>query len=264
MQPTKISIFSRPRLRGLIAAHRDNLLLHAAATVAAKYLRAYSNEANWSFEYNGEQHALRVMLEAHAGCLLDVGANVGEWALMAHTLDPARPIHAFEISPTTFQSLSDKLAGIPNCVLNNLGLSDSERELDLHYYPDSPDRSSLLKQSDGFRKDTERVRVITGDAYIRSHGIDGIAFLKIDVEGHEMAVLEGFRDSIDSGQISAIQFEHGPAHVLSRHFLGDFVEFLSQRRYELFRIFPGNLEPLLYDYATSETCGPGNYLAVRA
>jgi len=46
-----------------------------------------------------------------------------------------------------------------------------------------------------------------------------------------------------------MQFDHGQAHVLSRHFVGDFVEFLSQRKYEVFRIFPGNLEPLLYDYA---------------
>lgn len=260
----KITAIGRPRLRGLIATYRDNLVLRAASMVASKYLRAYNNEANWSFQYNGEQDALRLILQRHSGCLLDVGANVGEWALMAHALDPARPIHAFEISPATFQFLSSRLAKVANCVVNNVGLSDDEGTIDLYYYPDSPDRSSLLKQPDGLRKETQRVRVITGDAYIRSRGIDEVAFLKIDVEGHEMATLQGFRGSIEAGLISAIQFEHGPAHVLSRHFLGDFVDFLSQRRYEVFRIFPGKLEPLLYDYSISETYGAGNYLAVRS
>lgn len=263
LSPVTLKKLSLARFRSLVAAHRDKPLLRAAATACAKFLRAYNNEANWSFVDNGEQYALHTILQRHAGCVFDAGAHVGKWALMAHALDPARPIHAFEISPVTFRHLSDNLVGITTCVLNNVGLSDYEGERDLHYYPESPDRSSLVEQPDGFEKVTQRVRAITGDAYIQSRGIAEIAFLKVDVEGHEMAVLTGFQHSIELGQIAAIQFEHGPAHVLSRHFLGDFVQFLVVRKYELFRIFPAHLEPLLYDYAIAETFGLANYLAVR-
>lgn len=254
---------NRPRFRGLVASHRSNMLMRIAATVAEKYLRAYNNEANWSFRFNGEQDALSVMLRKHAGCLIDVGANVGDWTLMAHAIDPSRPIHAFEVSPTTFQLLSARLSTVDKCVANNVGLSNKSDELELQYYPDSPDRSTLLRLSDRLRKETERVRVISGDDYIESHGIEKVAYLKIDVEGHEMAVIEGFERSIGCGKIAVIQFEHGPAAVLSRQLLGDFVEYLAARRYEVFRIFPGNCEPLVYDYATSETFAPINYLAIR-
>ncbi len=194
-------------------------MLRIAAALAAKYLRAFNNEANWSFTFNGEQDALRLMLRKHPGCVIDVGANVGEWTLMAHALDRSRRIYAFEISPTTFQILSRRLATIDNCVVTNVGLSNSAREVELQYYPDSPDRSSLLTLSDGFHKEVERVRVIPGDAYLQSHSIDRVAYLKIDVEGHEMAVLQGFSRSIEAGKIAAIQFEHGPATILSRHYL---------------------------------------------
>jgi FkbM family methyltransferase len=256
-----VAFIQRACLRGLVAAYRDNVIFRGVATLAEKYLRAFNNEANWAFCYNGEQWALQQILDHHEGCLFDVGANVGAWTLMAHRIDSSRTIHAFEISPLTFQSLAQNVIGLDNCVLNAIGLSDQEGELKLQYYLDSPDRSSLIALPDNFVKETQKVRVLAGDAYISAHAIDKIAFLKIDVEGHEMAVLKGLRETLETGQIAAIQFEHGPAHVLSHHSLGDFDAFLSKHNYDLFRIFPRKLEPFHYNY--TENYGPGNYLAIR-
>jgi FkbM family methyltransferase len=181
--------------------------------------------------------------------------------MMARRLDGRRPVHAFEISPSTFRTLASNLSGLSGCVLNNIGLSDHEGELNLQYYPSSPDRSSLIVQDDGFTKEIQPVRVTTGDAYIQTHNIDRIAFLKIDVEGHEMSVFSGLRHALDTNKIVAIQFEHGPAHVLVNHSLGDFVTFLSERQYEMFRIFPKKLEPFVYNYR--DMYGPTNFLAIR-
>lgn len=254
-------ILDRARLRGYIAARRHNLLFRAAAAAADKYLRAYNNEANWSFKYNGEENAVRGILGSHQGCVFDVGANIGQWTLMTKRVDASRFIHAFEISPQTFRTLTTNINGIPGCSLNNVGLSDHAGDLDLHYYPSSPDRSSLIDQPDGFFKEIQPVRVITGDSYIQEHGIDLIAFLKMDVEGHEMSVLSGLRTTLDSEKVVAIQFEHGPAHTLTKHSLGDFIAFFAERGYEIFRIFPNSIEPFHYDYC--ETYGPTNYLALR-
>jgi hypothetical protein len=130
---------ARDRLRGFVAAHRDNLVFRAVARAADKYLRAYNNESNWAFRYNGEENALREILCLYEGCVFDVGANVGHWTRMARQLDAKRPIHAFEISPSTFRTLASNLSGLSGCVLNNIGLSDREGELNLQYYPSSPD-----------------------------------------------------------------------------------------------------------------------------
>jgi FkbM family methyltransferase len=183
---------------------------------------------------------------------------------MAHMVDPGRPIHSFEISPTTFALLLENLRGIQPCIVNQLGLSDTEAEVELHYYPDSSERSSLIELPDGFRKEIQKVHVTTGDAYLRTANVAQVAFLKIDVEGHEMAVLKGFSEAIQEGRVSAVQFEHGPAHVATRHFLGDFVEFFACRGYNLYKIFPRKLEPLIYSFENSERYTGSNYVAVRS
>jgi hypothetical protein len=46
--------------------------------------------------------------------------------------------------------------------------------------------------------------------------------LKIDIEGMETEVLHGFEAILNAGLIQAVQFEHGPYHIVARHFLGDF------------------------------------------
>jgi hypothetical protein len=43
--------------------------------------------------------------------------------------------------------------------------------------------------------------------------------------------------------------------------LGDFVTFLSERQYDLFRAFPKKLERFHYNYR--DTYGPTNFLAIR-
>lgn len=257
------TIFPTDRLRSMIAANRRNPLLRAVAAASVKYLRAYNNELNWSVGINGERSALKSVLADNPGCIIDVGANIGQWATMVRSFDQDRPIHCFEISPVTFGALQKRASKLGNCVLNQIGLSDRENELELNYYPDSPDRSSVIRQPDGFRKETQKVRVTTGDAYVRDAGIDAIAFLKIDVEGHELAVLAGFDQSLRSGRIAAVQFEHGPAHVISRHFLADFVSFFEARSYAVMEIFPNAMSPLNYSHETSENFTGRNYLAVR-
>jgi hypothetical protein len=61
-------------------------------------------------------------------------------------------------------------------------------------------------------------------------------FLKIDVEGHELAVLKGLGDFIYD--IKVIQFEFGGTDIDSRVFFQDFWRFFMNKEFDLYRLTP--------------------------
>ena len=97
--------------------------------------------------------------------------------------------------------------------------------------------------------DTERVRVRTLDSFCAAKGIEHIDFLKLDVEGHEVAVLRGAQTTLDRGAISMIQFELGPANIYSRTYFYNFWSMLSDK-YDLFESF---LKALFLSHTTAST-----------
>ena len=90
---------------------------------------------------------------------------------------------------------------------------------------------------------SQEVKLRTVAGYVHEAGVRVIDFMKIDTEGHELAVLQGCGDMLSDGSIKAIQFEFNQMNVISRVFLRDFHELLDAR-YELFRIAPKALIPL--------------------
>jgi FkbM family methyltransferase len=234
------------------------------ANGAEKYLRAYNNEQNWHPCYNGEANALRTVASTVNGAVLDVGANEGQWASMALDMIDARRLHCFEVAPQTFEKLTKKLKPDCNVTLNQYGLGSKVGSIDFYFYPDSSDRSSRYSLNDGFKKEKISVSVVPGDQYLSQRSITNVAFLKLDVEGMEMDVLHGFSSSLHAGIIEAIQFEHGPAHVLAHHLLRDFLEVFEGYSYTLFRIFPKSLVKLEYDVEKDESFVGQNLLAVRS
>jgi FkbM family methyltransferase len=250
-------------IRTWIAAHRDNPLLATLARFSVKYLRAYENQVQWDVESNGEAYALAQIARVAEGEIFDVGANTGSWAAMAAHVAPGRRIHSFELSERTYARLAQNVAALPQVIANPFGLGDADGEVTFHYYPDSDDRSSVVLVPDGFAKVEAKGAIRTGDGYVASANVERIAYLKIDVEGAEISVLRGFSASLATGTIAAVQFEHGPAHVVTRHLLIDFVELFEGYGYTIFRMFPRRLVPLWYDPVEHENFTGSNFLAVR-
>src|SRR6185503_14354274 len=105
-----------------------------------------------------------------------------------------------------------------------VGFSDSERTAELYSYTIDAHNESQLSSIDPRRptqvlnvqtQSHESIQVLTIDAFCDREEIYHIHFLKLDVEGHELSVLNGAKRMLDSGKISIIQFEFGPANIYS-------------------------------------------------
>jgi FkbM family methyltransferase len=153
--------------------------------------------------------------------LVDVGANVGYMSLvMMARLGRSGRVFSFEPQPGVFDELSANLdaAGrrLPGVTTNARfeALSDSEGTAMLWMPPDANRGLARLDPTGGVPVPTRRL-----DGYAAEFSPE-VAVLKIDVEGHEPAVLRGAKGLLERGLVRNIVLEeHGTYPTESTTFL---------------------------------------------
>lgn len=124
--------------------------------------------------------------------VVDIGANIGQFAFMAHTTFPELPIYSFEPDPGCFASLQQTFAGhsIPGRSFP-LALSSQEGTVSLNVYESTANNSMLKRQGENAVQ-VHQVTCATLDSLMANELASLKApFLKIDVQGAELAVLAG-------------------------------------------------------------------------
>lgn len=128
------------------------------------------------------------------GTFLDVGANIGNHALyLAENFDF---VHCFEPDPAIADRLADNAAlNDATIYIHRVGLGAENGELP--FYP-----SAVGNQGTGsfVAQDGHAVRTLpvrNGDDYLALAKIFGVSFIKIDVEGFELQVVAGLRNTIN-------------------------------------------------------------------
>ena len=156
-------------------------------------LLAWSNR---SFEA-GEPELARLERLVPPGCrtAVDAGANIGLYTLRLAKL--CRTVYAFEINPGVTVHL--QRARLPNVNLMHVGLSSAEGPAVL-YIPLLRGRMPLegwASLTRGNCPDTDVHAEIIGQVRtLDSYGIVDLDFMKIDVEGHEIELLKGARETL--------------------------------------------------------------------
>ncbi|HYJ78225.1 MAG TPA: FkbM family methyltransferase [Longimicrobiaceae bacterium] len=205
------------------------------------YARTRAGEGFGDVSINGELRFLR----AHApACrvIFDVGAQEGGWTEHALRVNPGAEVHCFEPMRASFQQLTQReWAG--RVVCNQLGLSDREGEAEMHVASTSLHERRLLLQPPSAEGPVETVRLTTLSAYCAAHGIEQIDLLKIDAEGHDLAVLRGGEAMVRAGRIRRIQFEYGPWNIYARVLLRDFYAFFHGLPYVIYQVTPRGMVP---------------------
>ncbi len=191
---------------------------------------------------NGEVRFLRSQAAA-CRVLFDVGANRGAWT--RHALDATQDaqIHCFEPLSALYQRLHANRFP-ERVVCHPVGLSDDVGERPIYVETTSLHNRRLGPADGPSIPKTETIRLTTLDAYCAEQDIDQIDFLKLDVEGHELAVLRGGQAMIRNEGIRRIQFEYGPFNIYARVLLRDFFAFFQDLPYDIYKITPRRLIPL--------------------
>lgn len=225
----------------------------------------------YDMKTNGESHLLGRLASFNPQVVIDVGANVGDWAVAALEAFPLAVCHAFEISnETAALLLTNATAFEKRLIVNATGLSDHEGELHVYSVPGVSERTSTLRSaltiglpeqlSDNI---SEMIgRITTGDAYMSAHDISKIDFLKIDVEGGEMSVFNGFSDAFNRQRIDVVQFEYGTVNLMTRVMLADLYDFLERRNFAVGKLYPEGVAFKPYSIRDEDFLGP-NYVACR-
>lgn len=119
--------------------------------------------------------------------VLDVGANVGYFALYARDLGAS--VHCFEPHPAMAALIRRSANG--TVVVNELACGDAEGSFPLYLSGDgSTAVSSLHADAADVGTATVQVAVTTLDSYVQRHTLSP-ALVKIDVERHELAAVRG-------------------------------------------------------------------------
>jgi FkbM family methyltransferase len=126
--------------------------------------------------------------------VLDIGAHHGFYTLLASKLvGPAGKVYAFEPSPREQRALRLNLIlnRCKNVSVQALALSDSEGRADFYVVNDEHTGFNSLRPP-GISSSTTQVKVSVKqlDDWFREAKIDRVDFIKLDVEGGELAVLK--------------------------------------------------------------------------
>lgn len=194
-----------------------------------------------SLRESGERNFLEKLLKLYASAgspkcvVLDVGANVGNYAREILSITGAAEIYCFEPHPTNVVKLRERVG--PSATVVPCAVGSAAGSLELFDYSDEDGSSHASVYKDVFEKIHKRphishtVDVVTIDDFMEKQNIRHVALLKIDTEGHELAALVGASKAILTRGIDVIHFEFNEMNIASRTFLSDFFEVLPEFRF---------------------------------
>ena len=168
---------------------------------------------------------------------LDVGANIGIWAYEMRKY--ASFIHAFEPNPKLFAMLKAGIAG-QNVSLHPIALSDRTGDSQLMVPKGKRGYSnySATLNHETVRGATYRATQVSTSRLDDLH-IANVGFIKIDVEGHEMEVIRGAKETILSSRPNMI-IEMEERHT--KRPIDDDIQEIEDLGYDSFCMINGVLE----------------------
>lgn len=141
---------------------------------------------------------------------LDIGANIGNHALFFSKMFSS--VHAFEPNPQVIARLRRNVDAnrAENITVHEFGLSSECAELPFHCNVDG--NAGMGKFLPENAETATKLTVKRGDEIIETRRINDVDFIKVDVEGHEVSVLQGLRGVIERQQpVVAFEF-HAADH----------------------------------------------------
>jgi len=200
----------------------------------------YENK-NYDINSNGEAFLLRKLnLTNNLDSIFDIGANKGDYSILSRQISSKAKIYAFEPVYDTFQSLESNVRNF-GIFTYNFAFGQENGVSLINVFKEDTLSSIINFQNQFLNKDCEKleIKVKTGSCFLSENpAIREISILKIDTEGFENSVLEGFNNHLD--KINVIQFEYGLANLSSKYFLFDYFKDYSQI-FKIGKLYPNGV-----------------------
>ena len=205
-------------------------------------------------QYENDYEMKMISMMRGKKTIVDIGANLGFYTVIAGKLYPTSRVYSFEPIPQTFAILEDniRLNGVTNSVAENIALSDEHQKNVrgglMYYTPEASGAASFanIQEREGIK--LVEVNMATLDDYFRGERVD---FVKCDVEGSEFHVFKGAEKTLR---------KHRPVifvEILRKwclkfgHTASDVVDFLKSCGYKMYVVRETNLTSL--DSITDDT-----------
>ncbi len=195
-----------------------------------------------------ESHLPVLFQKLNINCVIDVGANFGQYGLMLRRIGYKGDIISFEPVLGNYQRLEKIAQNYPHWRTHQYALGEKKAQLTINV-PQASDLASFHKVNqfgkeqyfnNADTKFTESVQVEALDDVfqeILSNEEKSNIFLKLDTQGYDLEVLKGAKESLDS--IKALQsevsfkstYENMPTHI-------EAFTFLKEKGFEITGLYP--------------------------
>ena len=192
------------------------------------------------------------------GDVLDVGANIGYTSvLLSQFLGDGAKVYAFEPDFLNFKILREVIQRrqlLERIVPINVAVGNSNGSVRFwHNKRHHGDNRVVTGDHNDFRPDPAHIAevpLVSLDNFVQTRNLGKISFIKVDVQGYELAVCEGMRQILASSQDIKICIEYAPRSLRELGFKGiDLLEFFRACGY-LIHIVRESTMQLTEDYDT--------------
>ena len=206
----------------------------------------YSIQPYYTLQENVNMGKYKWLQERNIVTVLDIGANIGQFADMIHQILPIATIHSFEPLPEQFialQKLSKKIQ-LLQCYQFTVGSENTEMEINANEFSAS---SSLLPMTElhtssfPFTKNSaaQKVQVRTLDSLMLEIKFQKNILLKIDVQGYELEVLKGAVRWLEEINVIIVETSFRELYQGQPHF-DEIYKLLSEKKFR----YHGNFDQI--------------------
>ncbi len=191
---------------------------------------------------------VKLILGADPRCIFDVGAHIGQTAAKFAAAFPRADIYCFEPDSRSYAALQANTSSLSrvHCIHAAVGSRTGQATLFRNAYDQT---NSLLPLAAGAAEfllfpdrpmpaGTEDVALITLDAFCEERGTTAIDLLKMDVQGYELEVLAGAKETLKAAAVPLIYTEVSFVRSYeSQPLFHDVYEYLYRLDYRLVGIY---------------------------
>lgn len=165
----------------------------------------------YGIDYQHDIDRLSKIFGTTVNVFFDIGANTGQTAAAALKNFPAAEVYAFEPHEPSFLALKNGISN-PRCKPFNLALSDKSGQASFFAYGNTALCNSLVEDSQYAAHSHHPAKVVTVecetlDNFCKTQGVERIDVLKVDTEGHDLAVLRGAEKVLNEHRVRFLYIE---------------------------------------------------------